>query len=96
MKISYYAVFQYDIDGICISFPDVPPALTSADNEAEGMKYAKEALELTLHGMLADKVPFPSTADQIFLNGNQKLFLITVELEVKNGKFFSQNVTELK
>lgn len=60
------------------------------------MKYAKEALELTLHGMLADKVPFPSTADQIFLNGNQKLFLITVELEVKNGKFFSQNVTELK
>ena len=87
MKISYYAVFQYDIDGICISFPDVPPALTCADNEAEGMKYAKEALELTLHGMLADK---------IILNGNQKLFLITVELEVKNGKFFSQNVTELK
>lgn len=45
MKPSYYAVFQYDSDGICISFPDVPPALTCADNEPDGMKYAKEALE---------------------------------------------------
>ena len=95
MKFSYYAVFQYDIDGICISFPDLSPALTCADNEEEGMKQAKEALDLTLHGVWADKVPFPSFADQIFLNENQKLFLITVELEVKDGKLFSRNVTEL-
>jgi len=94
MKILYYAIFQYDIDGICISFPDIPPALTCAENETDGLNFAKEALELTLHGMLADKLPCPSSADQIILNENQKLFLITVELKVKSGKLFCQNVTE--
>lgn len=94
MKISYYAIFQYDHDGICISFPDIPPALTCADNESEGVKYAKEALELSLHGMLVEEAPFPSSADQIIIFENQKLFLIAAELEVKNGTLFSQNVTE--
>ena len=95
MKISYYAVFQYDIDGICISFPDVPPALTCADNEADGMRYAKEALELALHGMFVDNIPSQSSADQMAVSENQKLFLITVALDIKSGKLFSKNVTEL-
>lgn len=65
MKLSYYAVFQYDSDGICILFPDVPPALTCADNEPDGMKYAEEALELALHGLPVDEVPQASSAGQI-------------------------------
>ena len=46
MKISYYAVFQYDIDGISISFPDIPSALTCADNYEDGKRFAEEALVL--------------------------------------------------
>lgn len=95
MVFSYYAVFQYDVDGICVSFPDIPSALTCAGTEAEGVKFAKEALELALHGTLAEEVPFPSSAGQIPLNENQKIFLITVELAVKRGKLSSQNVMEL-
>lgn len=95
MKLSYYAVFQYDSDGICISFPDVPPALTCADNEADGMKYAEEALELALHGMPVDEVPQALSAGQIAVSENQKLFLITAQLEERNGKLFGKNVVEL-
>lgn len=95
MKFAYYAVFQYDSDGICISFPDVPPALTCADNEPDGVKYAEEALELALHGMPVDEVPQASSADQIAVSENQKLFLITAQLEERNGKLFGKNVVEL-
>lgn len=94
MKLSYYAVFEYDNDDICISFPDLPPALTCADNETDGKKYAKEAMDLALDGMCTDEAPSPSSAAQITLNENQKLFLITTELEVKNGKFFGPDVIE--
>lgn len=73
MKFSYYAVFQYDSDGICISFPDVPPALTCADNEPDGVKYAEEALELALHGMPVHEVPQASSAGQIAVSENQKV-----------------------
>ena len=95
MKLSYYAVFQYDSDGICISFPDVPPALTCADNETDGVRYAEEVLELALHGMPIDEAPKASSANQIAVNDNQKLFLITAQLEERNGKLFSKDVTEL-
>lgn len=95
MKFSYYAVFQYDSDGICISFPDVPPALTCADNEPDGMKYAEEALELALHGMPVHEVPQASSVGQIAVSENQKLFLITAQLEERNGKLFGKNVVEL-
>lgn len=95
MKLSYYAVFQYDSDGICISFPDVPPALTCADNEPDGMKYAEEALELALHGLPVDEVPQASSAEQIAVSENQKLFLITAQLEERNGKLFGKDVVDL-
>lgn len=96
MKISYYAVFQYDSDGICISFPDVPPALTCADNETDGVRYAREVLELALHGMSIDEIPQPSAANQIAITENQKLFGITVELTVKNGKLFGKNIIDFE
>ena len=95
MKLSYYAVFEYDNDDICISFPDLPPALTCADNETDGKKYAKEAMDLALDGMCTDKLPFPSSAEQIILNEKQKLFLITAELDVKGGKLISREAVEI-
>lgn len=95
MKFAYYAVFQYDSDGICISFPDVPPALTCADNEPDGMKYAEEALELALHGLPVDEVPQASSAEQIAVSENQKLFLITAQLEERNGKLLGKDVVDL-
>ena len=96
MKISYYAVFFFFCDGICISFSAVPPALTCADNETDGVRYAKEVLELALHGMSIDEIPQPSAANQIAITENQKLFGITVELTVKTGKLFGKNIIDFE
>ena len=52
-------------------------------------------LELALHGMPIDEAPKASSANQIAVNDNQKLFLITAQLEERNGKLFSKDVTEL-
>ena len=95
MEFSYYAIFQYDVDGICISFPDVPSALTCADKEEEGINYAREVLELALHGLPEEKVPFSSPIEQIILRENQKMFLIATEIAIRNGKLFSPRVKEL-
>lgn len=95
MKLSYYAVFQYDVDGICISFPDVPSALTCANDEEAGLRLASEALVLALHDVSIEEIPVPSLESQIILNQNQKMFRITMEMGIKNGKLFSRTVKEL-
>lgn len=94
MKVSYYSVFQYDIDGISISFPDIPSALTCADNDEGGKRFAKEALVLALHGLPISELPTPTPADSIKMKEGQKSFLITAEFEIADGKLFSQSVRE--
>ena len=78
MKISYYSVFQYDDDGICISFPDLPGCLSCAWSDDEAKRMAKEALELYIDDIPLYSLPTPSSAEQIILEDNQKIFLITV------------------
>lgn len=92
MEISYYAIFQYDDDGICISFPDVPYCLSCADTECEAENMAKEALELSLHGENVKELPVPSQPTAILLGDRQKLKKIAVNLEVKNNVLFDPNV----
>ena len=80
MKISYYSIFQYDSDGICISFPDLPGCLSCAWSDEEAKKMAKEALELYVEDIPFDSLPKPSCPDLIMLNGPQKLVLITASI----------------
>ena len=94
MKVSYYSVFQYAIDGISISFPDIPAALTCADNDEDGKKFAKEALVLALHGLPISQLPTPTPSDSIKTKEGQKAVLITAEFEIVNGKLVSHSVRE--
>lgn len=48
-----------------------------------------------MHGMPVDEVPQASSAGQIAVSENQKLFLIAAQLEERNGKLFGKNVVEL-
>ena len=91
MNISYYAIFQYDDDGICISFPDIPPCLTCAENENEGLKMAKEALDLYLHRLKINELPTTKFDNSFRLEYNQKAVKIEVEMESKEGQLFSKN-----
>ena len=94
MKIAYYAIFQYDPDGIDITFPDLPSCISCAFDDEEAKYMAKEVLELVLHGMLPQELPEAAPLEKICLEENQKAVWIETELEVKDGKLFCPNVIE--
>ena len=44
-SVTYYARFGYcGEDGICVSFPDVPSAITGSDTKEHAVEMAKEVL----------------------------------------------------
>ena len=61
MKENYefVAIFNYDKDGINISFPDLPGVFSSASTTEEAIKNANEVLGLVLYDMENDKKQIP-------------------------------------
>ncbi|MED0673838.1 type II toxin-antitoxin system HicB family antitoxin [Aneurinibacillus aneurinilyticus] len=76
----YPAIFEYDDDGISISFPDLPGCLSCGDTEEEAVKMAKEALALHLYGLEQDKedIPSPSHFQDIKPAPKQAIILVEV------------------
>lgn len=89
MKISYYAVFDYENDGINISFPDIPEAFTCAFSTEEAVLMAQEVLELTLHKRNANELP-PTTDKE----KNQAVKLISVNMKNRKGILYGKNIIE--
>ena len=94
MNISYYVIFEYALDGINIRVPDLPSCLTCAWSDEEAFKMIKDAMLLTVHGMLPEQLPIPTPKEKIDINENEKMFLITVSLDIRNGHLFSAGVKE--
>ena len=100
MRVSYYAVFNYDeYDkneekyGISITFPDIPEANTCARNYAEGVDMALEVLQLCLIDSEIESYPTPSSIDDIRLCKNEKAVLIqydTDKIDTSKFKFFNE------
>lgn len=95
MRIAYYAIFQYEPDGIDITFPDFPECLSCAFDEEEAKFMARDVLELVLHGMLPQDLPEATPREKICLTEDQKAVWIETELEVRDGKLFAPDVREL-
>jgi predicted RNase H-like HicB family nuclease len=76
----YPAIFEYDEDGISVSFPDLPGCFSCGDTEEEAVKMAKEALALHLYGLEQDKedIPFPSNFQDIKHDPKQVVVLVEV------------------
>jgi len=59
--LEYYAVFSYesghDDDGPAIFFPDIPGCVSCASSTDEGIRMAKDALGLWLHGTQYNELP---------------------------------------
>jgi antitoxin HicB len=56
----YFAEFESgDEDGIVVSFPDVPEAITQGDDETDAFAQAEEALGLALLSYAARGLPLP-------------------------------------
>jgi len=77
---SYPAVFDYDEDGISVSFPDLKGIFTCGDDEEEAYRNAKEALGLHLFGLEEDNdyIPNPSKVIQLSLETNQAAVIVNV------------------
>lgn len=61
------AIFEYAHDGINVTFPDLPGAITCGDTDSEALRMAKECLALHLYGMErdGDDIPGPTLAQRL-------------------------------
>jgi len=77
---SYIAIFNYDQDGINISFPDLPGCLSCADTTDEAIHNAKEAMGLYLYDTEMENETFPasSSLESIELGKNDIPYLVDV------------------
>jgi predicted RNase H-like HicB family nuclease len=82
----YPAVFEHDDDddGITITFPDLPGALSCADTEEEAIFMAKDALGawIATNEELKNVIPEPSKLSALALEANQTACLIEVWLPI--------------
>lgn len=77
----YYAIFNYDDDGISIHFPDLPGCISCGYSHDEAVKMAKDALELYLEDMQEENIPKPSLLSEITIDSDkQKVIAIQVEI----------------
>lgn len=84
-EIIYPAVFEFDEEGaINITFPDLPSAISCADNTQDAYRYATEVAELVLEDYieaLFEGAPKPSEIKNINLEENQCIALIKIDTE---------------
>ncbi len=94
MKISYYAIFEYEMDGINVYFPDIPEAFTCAYSTEEAILMAKEVLELTLHKKEVNKLPRVTSINLIEKKKNEIIKLISVTMNESKGRLYGDNIIE--
>lgn len=83
-EIIYPAIFEFDDDAINITFPDLPSAISCADNTIEAYRSATEVAELILEDYILDafeSAPKPSEIKNIHLEANQCIALIKIDTE---------------
>ncbi|MBR6504556.1 MAG: type II toxin-antitoxin system HicB family antitoxin [Clostridia bacterium] len=97
MKKDYYiypAIFEYNQDGISISFPDLPGCISCASNDEEALYMAKDALGLFIASCEedGDELPAPTILNNIKLKNNQKPALIEVNMPLFRDAIFNVSV----
>jgi predicted RNase H-like HicB family nuclease len=80
----YPAIFESSNDGITISFPDLPGAISCADSEEEAVFMAKDALGawMIANEDLGNDIPKPSRLSNIAHNAGQSVCFIEVWLPI--------------
>ena len=94
MHLSYYAIFDFDENGIDVLFPDHPSCFSCGLTMEEAKKMASEALELHLHGTPINEIPLSTDISLIKTSQDQRIVKINVEFEIQHGKLFSSSVIE--
>lgn len=97
MKKDYYiypAIFEYDNNGISISFPDLPGCISCASNDEDALFMAKDALGLFIASSEedGDELPSPTPLNNIKLKDNQKPLLVEVNMPLFREAVFNISV----
>lgn len=83
-KYLFFATFTVEEDGrYSISFDDLPGCYTFGENIEDGMKNAKEALELHLFGMEEDGDCIPEATNPIDIKIKENEFLVPIIVYMK-------------
>ena len=79
-KYIYPAIFDFDEDGITVTFPDLPGCITCGDNQEEALKNAKEVLELYMYSLEEDNetIPQPSNILDLEVENTQVVVLVDI------------------
>lgn len=93
--IRYSAFFEINIDGISISFPDIPECLSCAFNKRQSLNMAKDALKLALHGVRIDELPARKYPVKRFTSHEFYIRTIYIKMEIKNNCLYDKNVIDL-
>ena len=80
-RYRYKAIFDYDKDGITVTFPDLPGCITCGDNEEEALKNAKECMALHLFGMEEDNDLIPEPTKVEVSEESQKVLDIEILID---------------
>lgn len=88
--VIYPAVFDPDVGGINVTFPDVPEAITFGKNDNDAAYYANDVLGLVLANR--KNLPRSSTVKDIKLTGGQYVVMIAVDLDEAKKKIKSPTV----
>lgn len=90
----YPAIFEYNIEGISVLFPDHPGCITFGMNDEEAVTMAKEALALHLYGLEKDQevIPTATSSKEIELHANQTIVLIEVWMPPFRHEMENQSV----
>ena len=80
----YPAIFEHDDDGITITFPDLPGAISCADTEEEAFFMAKDALGawIATNEELKNDIPGSSKLSDLTLEANQTVCLVEAWLPI--------------
>jgi len=65
----YHVKFEHDETGWCVSFPDIPEALTGGETRDEALAMAQDALVTAFDFYFEDKreIPLPSYEGEVFV-----------------------------
>lgn len=93
-KYVYPAIFDYNKDGVAISFPDLDGCFTCADNDAKALHMAKDALagHMWTREDFEEEIPEPSQLIDLKLEDNQRAVLIEVYMPLVRDAIKQQSV----
>lgn len=98
----YYAHFDYADDGITVTFPDIPEAITCAGTEEKAMERAEDVLLSSIEIYFDDDKPFPlapkkapSGLKAVYLSDNIYAKVLLHNQLLKSGMSKSQLATAI-